>query len=75
MDLKEALVEFLKENSYVFAWSDEDMQGVYPKFIVYKLNMDPNFQPIRQKKRSFNPESYGAISVEVEKFLKARLIK
>lgn len=51
------------------------MQGIDPKVIVHKLNIDPNFWLIKQKKRLFNLDRYEAINVEVKKLLKARLIK
>ena len=41
------LIEFLKENLDVFAWSHEDMPGISPKIIQHKLNVDPERKPVQ----------------------------
>ena len=43
---KKDLVQFLKKNVDVFAWSHEDMSGIYPSVITYCLNVSPSFKPI-----------------------------
>ncbi|KAL5543300.1 hypothetical protein UlMin_011010 [Ulmus minor] len=63
------------EHRDVFAWSHEDMPGIDPNVIVHRLNIDPNFKPIKQKRRTFNAERYMAINTEVEKLLKAGFIE
>ena len=45
--MKSMLVQLLKENLDVFAWSHEDMPGTSPKVIEHKLNVDPKKKPIR----------------------------
>ncbi|KAL5546086.1 hypothetical protein UlMin_005773 [Ulmus minor] len=72
---KEDLVTFLREHRDVFAWSHEDMHGIDPDVIVHRLNIDPNFKPIKQKRRTFNAERYMAINTEVDKLLKAGFIE
>lgn len=74
-ELKEALVKFLKDNSDVFAWSHKDMPRIDPEVMVHRLNVDTSFRPIKQKRKTFNPERYKAIKTEAEKLLKAELIK
>ena len=44
---KEDLITFLREHHNVFAWSHEDMLGIDPNAIVHRLNIDPNFKPIK----------------------------
>ena len=51
------------------------MPGIDPEVIVHQLNVDPNHKPVRQKKRSFNPERYKAIEEGVKKLLKAGFIR
>jgi hypothetical protein len=51
--IKEELVAFLRHNSDVFAWSHEDMSGIDPSVIVHKLNVDPNYIPVKQRRRTF----------------------
>ena len=43
---KKDLVQFLKKNTDVFAWSHEDMPGIDPSVITYRLNVCPSFKPI-----------------------------
>ena len=74
-DVKDLLIRFLKQNVEVFAWKQEDMGGIDPAVITYKLNVAPSFKPIKQKRRSFAPESQKAINEEVNKLLQARAIR
>ena len=53
---KKDLVQFLRKSIDVFAWSDDDMPGIDPNVITYRLNVYPSFKPVRQKKRVFAPE-------------------
>ncbi|KAL5538665.1 hypothetical protein UlMin_044967 [Ulmus minor] len=73
--VQEDLIIFLREHRDVFAWSHEDMPGIDPNIIVHRLNIDPNFKPIKQKRRTFNAERYMAINTEVDKLLKAGFIE
>ena len=50
---KKDLVHFLRKNIDVFASSHEDIPGIDPSVITYRLNVYPSFKPIRQKKRVF----------------------
>ena len=63
--IKKDLVCFLRENIDVFAWSHEDMPGIVPNVITYRLNVYPSSKPVRQKKRMFAPEKDNAIKAEV----------
>ena len=47
--MRTRLIEFLKENLDVFAWSHEDMPGISPKIIQHKLNVDPERKPVQQR--------------------------
>ncbi|KAL5563407.1 hypothetical protein UlMin_033154 [Ulmus minor] len=51
------------------------MPGIDPSVIVHRLNIDPNFKPVKQKRRTFNAERYMAINTEVDKLLKADFIE
>ena len=72
---KKDLVQFLKKNIDVFAWSHEDMPGIDPSVITHRLNVSPSFKPIRQKKRVFAPERDNAIKDEVQKLIAAKFIR
>jgi hypothetical protein len=68
-------MNFLHRNIEVFAWSHEDMPGISPKEIVHVLNVDPDMKPVKQKRRKFAPERVEAITVEVDKLLKAQFVE
>ena len=72
---KKDLVQFLKKNTDVFAWSHEDMPGIDPSVITYRLNVCPSFKPIWQKKRVFAPERDNTIKDEVQKLMAEKFIR
>ena len=51
------------------------MGGVNPEMITHKLNVNPSFKPVKQKRRSFAPERQKAINEEVDKLLQAEAIR
>ena len=67
--MKKKLVQFLKDNLDVFAWSHEDMLGISIKIIQHKLNVDPEKKPVQQKRRVFSLERNQEIMDEVNKLL------
>ena len=73
--IKNGLIRFLKENIVVFAWSHEDMPGIDPSVITYRLNVYPSSKPVRQKKKVFAPERDNAIKEEVQKLTLAKFIR
>ncbi|KAJ9556652.1 hypothetical protein OSB04_011266 [Centaurea solstitialis] len=64
-----------KEHSDCFAWSHEDMVGIDPNIISHKLNVDPTFKPIKQKRHKFAPERNKVINDEVDNLLKTGKIR
>ena len=45
-EMRVRLVQFLKENLDVFAWSNEDTPGISPKVIQHRLKVDPKKKPV-----------------------------
>ena len=74
-DLKSLLTQFLRQNKDVFTWKQADMGGINPTVITHRLNVSPSFKPIKQKRRSFEPERQKAINEEVGKLLHAGAIR
>ncbi|OAO98569.1 hypothetical protein AXX17_AT4G36920 [Arabidopsis thaliana] len=74
-EIKEELIAFLKSRSSSFAWSTKDMTGIAPEVTCHKLNTDPTFKPVRQKRRRLGSDRAKAVQDEVERLLKAGLIK
>ena len=73
--IKESLIQFLRSNKDVFAWSHEDMLGINPSIISNKLNVNPFLRPMKQKWRVFAPERNDAIMEEVDKLLMENFIR
>ena len=69
MELRLALIEFLKQHHDCFAWSHKDMTGIDPDIAVHKLQVDPDHPPVKQKRRKFAPERNKVINEEVQKLL------
>ncbi|XP_056842923.1 uncharacterized protein LOC130495538 [Raphanus sativus] len=69
--MQQKILEFLKQNLSTFAWTMSDMKGIDPAITTHELNVDPNFKPIRQKRRKLGPERSKAVAEEVERLLGA----
>ena len=48
-EVRARLIQFLKENLDVFAWSHEDIPGIAPEIIQHKLNVNPDRKPVQQR--------------------------
>ena len=73
--IKEDLVQFLKKNIDVFAWSHEDIPGIDPSVITHRLNVCPSFKPVRQKKMVFALERDNVVKDKVQKLMAAKFIQ
>ena len=67
--IRNPLIHFLEQNMEVFAWKQEDMGGVDPAVITHRLNVNPSFKSVKQKRRIFAPERQKAINEKVGKLL------
>ena len=72
---KEGIINFLKDNLDVFAWSHEDMSGIPASLIQHRLNVDPEKKPVQQRRKVFAPERNKAVMDEVNKLLAANFIQ
>ncbi|XP_070026203.1 uncharacterized protein [Nicotiana sylvestris] len=73
--MKGKLIEFLKANMDCFAWSHSDMTGIPPEVMTHKLNEDPSYPPVKQKKRKQGFFKNQVIQEEVHKLLKIGSIR
>ena len=71
---KRRLVQFLKSNLNIFAWSHEDMLSIAIEVIQHHLNVDPERKPVQERRRVFAPKRNKAIMDEVNKLLAANFI-
>ena len=68
-NIQSQIISFLKQNEDCFAWSHADMTGINPEIISHRLNVDPTFKAIRQKRRKQHPERNKIVNEEVCKLL------
>ena len=69
------LEALLKEYKDVFAWNYEEILGLNPKLVTYKLNVNPKAKLVKQPTRKYRLDIKEKIKVEVNKLLKARFIE
>ncbi|KAL2249815.1 UNVERIFIED_CONTAM: hypothetical protein Sindi_2455200 [Sesamum indicum] len=73
--MHEEVIQCLRFNVDIFAWTSQDLEGIDPNVITHHLNIDPNIKLVKQKKRNFGPEKDKIIQAEVDKLLATRHIK
>ena len=64
---KEELIEFLRKNVNVFAWSTYKAPGVDPSFICLYLNVNPSITRKKQSPRCSSKDHSDNIRDEVKK--------
>ncbi|XP_072073779.1 uncharacterized protein [Arachis hypogaea] len=69
------MVELLRQNVDLFAWTPADMPGIDPNVICHNLAINPSIRPIAQKKRHLGTDKRITSLEETQKLLTARFIK
>jgi hypothetical protein len=69
------LVDFLRSNADIFAWSPSDMLGIPSEVAEHSLDILPHSRIVQQRLRRFDEERRRAIGVELWKLLEAGFIK
>ncbi|GKV27231.1 hypothetical protein SLEP1_g36424 [Rubroshorea leprosula] len=69
------LIDFLKSNRDVFAWTSADMPGIPTSVAVHKLSTHPLKKPVAQKRRLFGGERLETIKSEVQKLLQVGFVR
>ncbi|XP_052189990.1 uncharacterized protein LOC127799811 [Diospyros lotus] len=54
---------------------NEDMVGIALEVMLHKLNVDPTYKPVRQKRRPMTPERYATLKEKVDKLLANEFIR
>ncbi|KAL0295095.1 UNVERIFIED_CONTAM: hypothetical protein Sradi_6853000 [Sesamum radiatum] len=70
-EAKKEITLCLHGNADIFAWTPQDLERIDPQVITHHLNIDPNYKPVKQKKRHFGPEKDKIIQAEVSKLMAA----
>ena len=68
-ELRDRLISFLTQQHDCFAWSHVDMIGIDPGIVVHRLQIDPSYPPVKQKRRKFAPERNRVINEEIQKLI------
>jgi len=68
------LVDFLRANTDVFAWTPSDMPGIPREVAEHSLDIRAGSKPVKQRLRRFDEEKYQAIGEEIHKLLAAGFI-
>jgi hypothetical protein len=69
------LVDFLRANADVFAWSPLDMPGIPRDVAEHSLDIRARARPIKQPLRRFDEEKCRVIGEEIHKLMDAGFIK
>ena len=69
------LIDFLKHNMDVFAWSHADLEGIDPEVATHRLNVDPHHKPVRQKLRGASTERAQAMDKEVRNLIDSGAVR
>jgi hypothetical protein len=69
------LVDCLRANADIFAWSPSDMPGISREVAEHSLDIIPHFRAMQQQLRRFDEERRRAIGVELRKLLEVEFIK
>jgi hypothetical protein len=69
------LVDFLRANADIFAWSPSDMLGIPREVAEHSLDILPHSCAVQQRLRRFDEERRRAIRVELQKLLEAGFMK
>ena len=72
---KEELIDFLRKNIDIFAWSAYETLGVDPDFICHHLNINSFIFPKNQPPRRSSKEHSDAIKEEVLRLKRVGAIK
>jgi hypothetical protein len=69
------LVDFLRVNAEVFAWSPSTMPGIPRDVAEHSLDIRAGARPVKQPLRRFDKEKCRAIGEEIHKLMAAGFIK
>ena len=74
-ELAQQLMEFLYDNTNMFAWMHVDIVGIHLEIMCHRLNIDLQAKAMRQKRRALDADRYKALQDEVDRLLKIGFIK
>jgi hypothetical protein len=69
------LVNFLRANIDIFAWSPSDIPSIPREVAEHALEIRAGSKPVKQRLHRFDEEKHKVIGEEIHKLLKAGFIK
>nr|XP_025703002.1 uncharacterized protein LOC112803745 [Arachis hypogaea] len=74
-ELKEPLIEMIRANRDLFAWTPADMPGIDPKIISHHLAVKPEARPVAQRRRKMSAERAEEVAKQTAGLLEAGFIR
>jgi hypothetical protein len=69
------LIDFLRANADIFAWSPSDMPGIPRDVAEHSLDIRAGARPVKQLLRRFDEEKRRVIGEEIHKLKEAKDVK
>ncbi|XP_016166212.1 uncharacterized protein LOC107608937 [Arachis ipaensis] len=73
-ELKEPLIELIRTNGDLFAWTPADMPGIDPQLMSHHLAVKPEARPVAQRRRKMSQERAEEVAKQTANLLEARFI-
>jgi hypothetical protein len=73
-DQEEKLLDVLREHKEAIGWTIEDIKGINPSVVMYKIHLEENAKPLREPQRRLNPAMKEVVRAEVIKLLDVGII-
>ncbi|XP_072064573.1 uncharacterized protein [Arachis hypogaea] len=74
-ELKEPLIEMIRANRDLFAWTPADMPGIDPKVISHHLAVKAEARPVAQRRRKMSAERAEEVAKQTAGLLEAGFIR
>ncbi|XP_072054813.1 uncharacterized protein [Arachis hypogaea] len=74
-ELKEPLVEMIRANGDLFAWTPADMPGIDPHLMSHHLAIKPKARPVAQRRRRMSQKRAEEVARQTASLLEAAFIR
>nr|XP_025635645.1 uncharacterized protein LOC112729699 [Arachis hypogaea] len=74
-ELKEPLIEMIRANRDLFAWTPADMPGIDPEIMSHHLTVRPGARPVTQRRRKMSTERAEEVAKQTASLLEAGFIR
>ncbi|XP_072094128.1 uncharacterized protein [Arachis hypogaea] len=74
-ELKGPLIEIIRANNDLFAWTPSDMPGLDPEVMSHRLAIKPKAKPVAQRRRKMSQERAKEVAKQTAGLLEAGFIK